>query len=170
MSMPSRNLLCRLAARRGLEAAARPAPASVHFMAADGLQLHYLDWIGGPETLVLLHGGLLSAHTFDLLALAVGPAYRCVALDLRGHGESGWADEYPVDRSADDVSDLVGRLGASDVHLVGMSLGGCVAGYAAAQLDRRLASLTFVDVGARTDLVNADRAVAVFVDKIKRHG
>lgn len=144
MDRPSFELLQRLAVARAIPL--RRAPASGWVQTSDGLRLHHLDWAGGPETLVLLHGGSLSAHTFDLLALAIGEAVRCVALDLRGHGLSGWADRYRVERSAADVIELADRLELAKFHLAGMSLGGCVAGHAAADLGPRLASLSFIDV------------------------
>ncbi|WP_309645477.1 alpha/beta hydrolase [Phenylobacterium sp.] len=145
MDRPSLELLRRLAAARAIPM--RPAPSSGWMQASDGVDLHYLDWAGGPETLILLHGGSLSAHSFDLLALAMGEGVRCVALDLRGHGLSGWADSYPVERAAADVIELADRLGVATLHLAGMSLGGCVAGHAAPGLGARLASLAFIDVG-----------------------
>jgi hypothetical protein len=54
-----------------------------------GMRLHYLDW-GGPgrSSVVLLHGGGLTAHTYDLICLALRDTYRCFAPDLRGHGDS----------------------------------------------------------------------------------
>jgi pimeloyl-ACP methyl ester carboxylesterase len=146
---PSVDLLKRLGAARGL--AMRPCPVSGWFTASDGLQLHYLDWPGGPETLVLLHGGALSAHTFDLLALALTEQVRCIALDLRGHGLSGWGEAYSIERGAADVVELADRLGVPRLHLAGMSLGGCVAGHAAVGLGARLASLAFIDVGPRVN-------------------
>lgn len=95
---------------------------------------------------MLLHGGALSARTFDLLALALGGNVRCIALDLRGQGHSDWACEYEVGRWARDVVELVTSLDTQTVHVAGMSLGGCIAGHAAAGLGDRLASLTFIDV------------------------
>lgn len=147
MNRPSVDLLKRLARARGL--AMRPAPASGWFTASDSVTLHFLDWPGGLETLVLLHGGALSAHTFDLLALALTERVRCVALDLRGHGLSGWSEAYRIERGAADVVELADHLGVPRLHLAGMSLGGCVAGHAAVGLGARLASLAFIDVGPR---------------------
>ncbi|MFN3513814.1 MAG: alpha/beta fold hydrolase [Phenylobacterium sp.] len=140
------SALRRLAACRGLPVG-RAAPASRTFETSDGVRLHFLDWAGEGETLVLLHGGLLSAHTFDLFCLAIGAAHRCLAVDLRGHGQSGWAEDYSVPRMAADVAELVEALRLRDLHLLGMSLGGCVAGHAAKLIVDRLGSLTFVDVG-----------------------
>ncbi len=91
MERPSAALLKSLAQRRGIPFRRARLPISRWFKASDGVELHYLDWRGGTSTLILLHGGALSAHTFDLVALALDPDVRCVAVDLRGHGCSGWA-------------------------------------------------------------------------------
>jgi pimeloyl-ACP methyl ester carboxylesterase len=148
MPHPSPDLLHQLAAARGISVSARPPSRAQIFTASDGARLHYLDWSGAAETIILLHGGMLCAHSFDLFGLALGPGVRCVALDLRGHGASDWAESYSIDRWAADVRELVEHLALPRVHLVGMSLGGCVAGHAAAGLGARVASLTFIDVGA----------------------
>ena len=53
----------------------------------NGIRFHYLDW--GNERLphlVLLHGGSLTAHTWDMASLLLRDRYHVVALDQRGHG------------------------------------------------------------------------------------
>jgi pimeloyl-ACP methyl ester carboxylesterase len=159
-------LLRRLAQQR--EIAFRPdrMPTSRWLRASDGVKLHYLDWPGGASTLVLLHGGALSAHTFDLLALALGQEVRCVAVDLRGHGHSGWAENYSIQRWASDIHDLLNHLRIGEVNLAGMSLGGCIAGHAAIALGARLASLTFIDVGPRVNFASTSRMRA-FIEAAK---
>jgi pimeloyl-ACP methyl ester carboxylesterase len=166
MKRPSVALLKTLALARAIPFRSARLPTSGRVKASDGTMLHYLDWPGGPRTLVLLHGGALSAHTFDLLALTLGDEVRCIALDLRGHGESGWADDYAVERSARDVVDLADHLGLADIHLAGMSLGGCVAGHAAPALGDRLASLTFIDVGDRVNFAASARMRA-FIEGVR---
>lgn len=147
MTPKSSDLLTRLAQARGIQGATARRPAPGFFHASDGVRLHYLDWSGDPHVALLLHGGRLTARTFDLLALAMGETVRCLALDLRGHGESGWADDYTIGRMAADVTEFVEHLDVERIHLVGMSLGGCVAGHAAPRLAGKLASLAFIDVG-----------------------
>lgn len=147
MDRPSIDLLARLASRRGIAFRPHRLPRSGWHTAPDGARLHYLDWPGGPTTLVLAHGGALSAHTFDLLALALGDDVRCIAVDLRGHGLSDWAEVYTVETWANDLTSLIDHLGLEAVHLVGMSLGGCVIGHSAVGLGPRLSSLTLIDVG-----------------------
>lgn len=163
MAVPSVALLEKLALSRAIPFRPERLPRSGWLRTSDGVRLHYLDWPGGPEILVLLHGGALSAHTFDLLALALGGAVRCVALDLRGHGESGWASDYSVEQSAADVLQLADHLALTAVHLAGMSLGGCVAGHAAVALGSRLQSLSFIDVASAVNF-EASARMRAFIE------
>jgi pimeloyl-ACP methyl ester carboxylesterase len=47
----------------------------------------------GTETLVLVHGLNVQLHTWDPLADQLAQDYRVICVDLRGHGDSGWATE-----------------------------------------------------------------------------
>src|SRR5215207_9911924 len=116
----------------------------------DDMQLHVLDWGGPSDTpIVLLHGGGLTAHTWDLLCLTLRPNYRCIAPDLRGHGDSAWSPErrYRLDDHRADLEGLVDHFGLNRFVLVGMSLGGAVSMTYAGQHADRLAALVLVDVG-----------------------
>jgi pimeloyl-ACP methyl ester carboxylesterase len=147
----SLDVLARLAAAYDIRFDAALLPASHRFRTPDGLELHYLDWPGRGDTLVLLHGGALTAHTWDLVALALEGEHRVVALDLRGHGLSDWSERYSIPDSVRDVEALVTELGVERVHLAGMSLGGNVAAHYAASPRTRALSLTLVDVGPWVD-------------------
>lgn len=107
------------------------APSPIWIEARDGVKLHALDWGGDGPGVIFLHGGALSAHTWDYVCLDLRSSYRCVCLDLRGHGDSGWAGEYRVADYVGDVHDLAGALGWRRAHLVGMSLGGVIAAHSA---------------------------------------
>jgi pimeloyl-ACP methyl ester carboxylesterase len=157
----SADLLRRLAHARAIELGPDRLPRSGWFQTSDGVRLHYLDWPGDGDVLLLLHGGALSARTFDLLALALGDVH-CIALDMRGHGLSDWADQYPVDRFAADAVELIDDLGFTGIHGAGMSLGGCVAGHAAPFLGSRLKSLTFIDVADEVNFAASARMRAFF--------
>src|SRR5712691_10194733 len=57
----------------------------------NGVQLHALDWGGDAlRSVVMLHGGGLTAHTWDFAALLLRDRYHVLALDQRGHGDSDW--------------------------------------------------------------------------------
>ncbi len=114
------------------------------------LRLHYLDW-GDPggRAILFLHGARLSAHTWDVVCLALRARYRCLALDARGHGDSHWAppDAYHAEAHVEDVEGLVDGLGLEDFVLVGHSMGGGTAlAYAGRHADK-LKALVIVDTG-----------------------
>jgi pimeloyl-ACP methyl ester carboxylesterase len=137
------------AAAAGLAVTEVVPPVGDHVV-VDGLRLHYLDWPGPDELpVVFLHGGGLNAHTWDVVALALRDEHRCLAVDLRGHGDSEWSPnlEYTVAAHHRDVLGLLDRLGLERVALVGMSLGGVVSWSIAVDKPERVGALVLVDVG-----------------------
>jgi pimeloyl-ACP methyl ester carboxylesterase len=115
-------------------------------LAAGGLQLHYLDWPGPGEPIVFAHGGGLTAHTWDGVCAALSAGHRCVAFDLRGHGESGWADAYGIADHARDIGALIDELAPARPFLVGHSLGGLASLTYAGEHGDRLSGLALIDV------------------------
>jgi len=118
---------------------------------AEGLSINCIDWAGTGDPILFLHGGSLTCHTWDLVCLALRDSHRCVAVDLRGHGDSAWADSYTVDAYVRDVAAVIADFGWARVHLVGMSLGGIVAAHYAASAGARAASLSLIDVAPNVD-------------------
>ncbi len=88
-----REHLATTAVRAGFSFAGVVLPES-HEVQVGRMRLHYLDW-GNKHLppMVFLHGGALTAHTWDLCCLALRDEYHCIALDQRGHGDSDWADD-----------------------------------------------------------------------------
>ncbi len=135
-----------------LGAPAITVPAD-HVVMLGGLQFHYLDW-GNAHLphLVLLHGGGLTAHTWDMAALLLRDQYHLVALDLRGHGDTDWTPDEHIN---DDLNDLMygdvqlflDHLGHERMTLAGMSLGGVASMRYAAEHPDRVEALVMVDVG-----------------------
>jgi pimeloyl-ACP methyl ester carboxylesterase len=143
--------LRRGAAVSGVEVDEFVEPASCQ-MLAGSTRLHYLDWGGaGEPTILFLHGGGLTAHTWDLVCLALHSRSRCLAPDLRGHGDSEWSPtlEYSLDDHVLDVEHLVQTLGLDQFVLIGGSLGGLVAIKYATRHSDELKGLVIVDVGLR---------------------
>ncbi len=97
---------------------------------SDGLNLSYSDTGHGEKTLIFLHyfGG--SSRTWQNVIGLLSSEFRCVALDLRGWGDS---DAPPseaacrVEDMAADVGQVVTELGLGEFVLVGHSMGGKVA-------------------------------------------
>jgi len=142
----------RSAAERAALRPARFVLPGVRDVIANGIRLQLLEW--GPADappIVFLHGGSLTAHTWDLVCLVLSEQYRCIAVDLRGHGESEWPAnaDYTLDAIAADVAALIGTTVERPPVLVGMSLGGLTALLAASRPDVELSGLVVVDIGPR---------------------
>lgn len=91
-------------------------------------QLHVIEQGRGVLTLVFLHyfGG--SAQEWHSVMNQLSDEYRCLAVDLRGHGDSDAPlTGYAVDDMADDVTGLLPTLDVEDFVLVGHSMSGKVA-------------------------------------------
>jgi pimeloyl-ACP methyl ester carboxylesterase len=99
---------------------------------------------------LLLHGLGSSTADWMLQWAAFGARHRVIAMDLRGHGRSRPARvRLTVDRLAHDVAIALTALGERSVHVVGLSLGGCVGLALAATDPARVRSLTLVNSFAK---------------------
>lgn len=117
-----------------------------------GLRFHYRDWPSERHrapALVLLHGFTGHARSWDAFAEAMTDRYRVLALDQRGHGESGWApaDRYGVDEMVADLIAFVAALGLKGFSLLGLSMGGSIAINYSGRRPKELAALVVVDIG-----------------------
>lgn len=115
-----------------------------------GHRFHYLDW-GKPglRPAVFLHGHGLTAHTWDLVSLALRSRLHCFTPDLRGHGDSEWSPvmDYRVATHAADAELFLRQVTVEPAVLVGMSLGGLVALRCAAEAGELVRALVIVDIG-----------------------
>ncbi len=101
-----------------------------HFFYSDRLKLQFWDWgTNGKPALILVHGGLDHARSWDWVAKALRKDYHVYAIDLRGHGNSAWAPgaAYSVAEHVLDLSGLADLINAFPVTIVGHSLGGILA-------------------------------------------
>jgi len=101
-------------------------------------------------SVVLLHGLGARAADWSFQVPALAEHYRVIAVDLPGHGRSALpVERITIDGIASRVCALVSHVSAGPVHLVGLSLGGCVALALAAQTPACVRSLTLVNAFAR---------------------
>jgi pimeloyl-ACP methyl ester carboxylesterase len=94
---------------------------------AQRLTLNYLEW--GDEAappVILLHGGKDHARSWDEVAQALAEDYHVIVPDLRGHGDSDWADAggYTMPGFMYDLTELIRQKELGAVNLIGHSLGG----------------------------------------------
>jgi esterase len=124
----------------------------------NGLRFHYREW--GSESsppLVLLHGYSSHARSWDTFARALADRFHIYALDQRGHGETGWTDDYSADRMIEDVAAFVGALRLGQFDLLGLSMGGRNAYGYAARHQETLKRLVIVDIGPEVPVRGSTR-------------
>jgi pimeloyl-ACP methyl ester carboxylesterase len=120
------------------------------FVEGDGLRIHYLDWgTAGRQPLIMLHGIGRVAHTFDHVAPHFVDDYHVLAVDMRGHGDSGWDSNgnYLVEDYVGDIEAMVASLGLDDIVLWGNSTGGRVAQVFAGKHPDLVSAVIVEDVG-----------------------
>jgi len=143
---------------------ASPPAVTDELIEMRGLRFHYRDWRSAhpnAPTLVLLHGYTGHARTWDDFAAAMTDRYRVIALDQRGHGESGWAsDGYGVMQMADDLAAFVTAMDLRRFTLLGLSMGGMVTMQYAGRKPAELAACVIVDIGPELDPVGVARITA----------
>jgi pimeloyl-ACP methyl ester carboxylesterase len=116
------------------------------FARVNGISLHYLDWGGTGDLLLMLPGWSHTAHTFAGIAPAFTDRFHVVGLTRRGHGASDKPRTgFAIDDLVNDVVAFVEALGAKRVVLVGHSFGGREIPLVAARLAGRVRALVFLD-------------------------
>jgi esterase len=156
-------VLAPIAVARTREAVASPAATQGYqdqFITVNGLEIHYLDWgAKGKQPLIMLHGISRVAHSYDSIAPLFNANYHVIAMDLRGHGDSGWSPEgaYLVEDMVKDLEGLMDQLKLRNVVLLGSSTGGRVAQVYAGMHPDRVARLIVEDVGPQrtTDIADS---------------
>ena len=126
----------------------RAADATSHFVEVNGTTLHYLDYgTAGRRPMLCIHGGAAHAHWFDFVAPGFTADHHVIALDLRGHGDSGRADPgtYVWQTFADDIDAFAQKLDLRDFVLVGHSMGGMISLVYASTHPGRMGRLVIVD-------------------------
>lgn len=85
---------------------------------------------------------------------------RCIAPDLRGHGESDKVGPFTADDYLADALAVLDHLGIARAHVVGTSFGGCVAVRMAGKAAERVASLIALGSTLKPAGIDVDEAVA----------
>ena len=127
--------------------AALAAPATDGTVNVDGARVRYRAW-GPPEApgAVLVHGTAAHARWWDHVGPQLPAGLRVAALDLSGHGDSDWREQYSLDRWAEEVVAVAAGARISGApFIIGHSLGGTIAIRAAARYGGDLAGIVVID-------------------------
>ena len=107
-----------------------------------GLNFSFLDAGGDGELIIALHALWMEAGSFSGFARAMAPAWRVLALDQRGHGQSDHASSSTWPDYVADIGAFLDHLQVRQpVVLLGNSLGGTAAFMFAARQPSRVRAL-----------------------------
>ena len=125
------------------------APRS-HYIVRDAIRLHHLDWGNHGHPVVLVHGARLHAHVWNDYSRRVKDRFHVIAVDQRGHGDSGWGaqDAYHFEELYRDLRAVIDARSLKRYTLVGHSLGGIVSMLYAHRHHDELEQLVLVDIAA----------------------
>lgn len=109
------------------------APRSFTFQSQDGYRIHGWDHGGPGRPVVFCHCTGTLGRIWDPVVRRLGEAFRCIALDTRGHGDSEMPDhpesvEWSL--SGRDILQAVDELGLEAPFAVGHSGGAAQVAYA----------------------------------------
>ena len=113
-----------------------------------GLRLHYRDWGGSGQPVVLVHGLASTCHFWDLVAPRLSKSFSVVALEQRGHGDSDKPSSgYDFETLADDLHRFIEALRLKRPLVVGHSWGADVAVQYASSHSKVPIGLSLIDGG-----------------------
>ncbi|OGP54769.1 MAG: hypothetical protein A2Y65_08745 [Deltaproteobacteria bacterium RBG_13_52_11] len=134
------------------------------FKTATGVTLAGEAW--GPASglpVLFLHGGGQTRHSWKQTAQQVASqgGYRAITVDLRGHGESDYAQngDYRLDRFVEDIADVVSFFSQTPVF-VGASLGGIITLLLVGERGVGASGVVLVDVAPRVEVAGVERILS----------
>lgn len=157
---------------RGTAAPVSLAAAADEYLELDsGVRLRFRQ-AGTGEPVVVLHGFASSLDAVGPLADSLASTHRVIALDQRGHGQSGrprGPDDYGREMGADVVR-LLDHLDIERAHLVGHSMGAVVSAYVATRYPDRVASVALIAPPFFSDSATAAAELAPVVAELDSGG
>ena len=104
------------------------------------------ETVGSGPPLLVLHGLFGSSGNWRGIARTLADSHSVFSVDLRNHGASPWADSMDYLEMADDVRQLIERLGLERPTVMGHSMGGKTAMALALRHPAQVGRLIVVDI------------------------
>ncbi|HEU4944976.1 MAG TPA: alpha/beta hydrolase [Solirubrobacterales bacterium] len=113
----------------------------------------------GAHAVVCIHGVALHGGVFDGLGRQLAErGHSVVAVDLRGHGDSGREPPWNVDTHVADLLETLDELGVERASWVGHSFGGLLAATVATRAGERTERVALLDPGIEVPAARALRS------------
>jgi len=116
----------------------------------DGARIQLAEWEGEGKPILCVHGITANCRCWDVMADALSPTHRVLAMDLRGRGLSDKPDTgYSIAHHINDIRAILDDLGLEKVVLMGHSLGAFISLTFAATFPERVERIILVDGGGK---------------------
>ncbi len=108
----------------------------------------FYEITGKGEHLLLIHGLGSSTRDWEEQVPIFAQKYQVITIDLRGHGKTDKPKgPYSMRIFAEDIAELLKKLGIKTTHVLGISLGGGIAFQFAVDYPELVKSLIIVNAG-----------------------
>lgn len=128
------------------------------------------DDTGTGTPIVFLHAFPLDRTMWAPQLARLSGQARCIAVDLRGFGESSATPPFSVDRYADDVAGVLDTLGVDRAIVAGLSLGGYVAFALWRRHRARVRALVLADTRAGADTADGRERRRALIEVARANG
>ena len=116
------------------------------FVQLDNSRLHYIEWGGEGQLMLMIPGITGTAHAWAGVAPHFTDTHRVVSVTRRGHGQSSIDGlDFDLDALADDLGEFLDSLGGGPAVVVGWSYAGLEMPRLARRHPSSVAGLVFVD-------------------------
>ena len=143
-----------------------PSPHRVRFVTVDtSVRVEVLDW-GGTGPPIVFVPCYVTGHAFDDMAPKLTDRFHVYAFTRRGIGASDRpSDGYDLQRSADDLLEVIDRLQMRKPILIANSCGGWTSTKLAVQHGDRIGALVYLEAADDPMLTLADYTLPPFDEK-----
>ncbi|MEQ1584346.1 MAG: alpha/beta hydrolase [Cyclobacteriaceae bacterium] len=120
---------------------------------ANGINVGYLEQgVSTGIPLIFIHGFPFNKEMWSTQLTALSDSHRCIAYDVRGHGDSeAGAAQFIIPQFADDLFSFLDALKIDKAIVVGLSMGGYIALHAIKKNPTRIAGLLLCDTQCASD-------------------
>jgi pimeloyl-ACP methyl ester carboxylesterase len=130
-----------------LAGTAATIPESLLHQPQSGPPLSLERYDAASPAALLIHGGGDGAFIWDAFAPILAKRFTTLAVDLRGHGNSGWdsSGRYGISDYLADLASMLDHARLDEIVLIGHSLGGLLATHLAARYQQMVRACVLVD-------------------------
>lgn len=137
----------------------------------DGVEIQLAIWEGTGKHILCVHGITANCRCWDVIASALAPRHRVLAMDLRGRGLSDKPPTgYSWEQHLRDIRCLMDDMGLERAVLMGHSLGAFICLAFGAQHPERVDRIILIDGGGKLSEAQMDKVFAGIKPALDRLG